>query len=102
MINDPVPKVRQTVAFVFYKLSEFVPELIFMNQANLDQFINCCIDHVPEHHLISTLLIGALKNLYVNSHRLNCPQLLNGHFKSIFGKLVETMYREDINQANEL
>ena len=29
MINDPVPKVRQTVSFVFYKLSEFVPQLIF-------------------------------------------------------------------------
>lgn len=28
MINDPIPKVRQTVAFVFYKLSEFVPEII--------------------------------------------------------------------------
>ena len=25
MIADPVPKVRQTVAFVLYKLSEFVP-----------------------------------------------------------------------------
>jgi len=31
MINDPVPKVRQTVSFVFYKLSEFVPQLIFQN-----------------------------------------------------------------------
>ena len=29
LINDPVPRVRQTVAFVFYKLSEFVPQLIF-------------------------------------------------------------------------
>jgi len=35
MINDPVPKVRQTVAFVFYKLSEYVPTLIFQNEMNL-------------------------------------------------------------------
>jgi len=80
MINDPVPKVRQTVAFVFYKLSEFVPEIIFQNSANLDLFINRCIEHIPEHHLISNLIIGALKNLFVNSNRLNCTPLLNSYF----------------------
>lgn len=97
MINDPAPKVRQTVAFVFYKLSEFVPEIIFQSEANLDLFINRCLEHIPEHHLISTLVIGALKNLFVNSHRLNCPSLLNNYYKQIFLKLVETMYRDDIN-----
>ena len=97
MINDPVPKVRQTVAFVFYKLSEFVPEIIFQNGANLDLFINRCIEHIPEHHLISNLIIGALKNLFVNSNRLNCTPLLNSYFSAIFSKLIETMYREDIN-----
>jgi importin subunit beta-1 len=29
MLNDPIPKVRQTVAFVLYKISEFVPQLIW-------------------------------------------------------------------------
>ena len=29
MIDDQIPKVRQTAAFVYYKVSEFVPELIF-------------------------------------------------------------------------
>lgn len=33
---------------------------------------------------------------------MNCPQLLNKYFPTIFSKLVETMYREDIHTANEL
>ena len=91
------------MAFVFYKLSEFVPEIIFQSPSNLDLFINSCIEHIPEHHLISNLLIQALKNLFVNSQRrLNCPHLLNPYFQTIFSKLVETMYREDIHQANVL
>jgi importin subunit beta-1 len=69
MINDQVPKVRQTVAFVLYKLSEFVPEIIFMSQQNLDLFVNRCLEHIQEHHLISTLVIGALKNLFTNACR---------------------------------
>lgn len=28
MLDDPIPRVRQTVAFVYYKLAEFVPEII--------------------------------------------------------------------------
>ena len=30
MINDDTPKVRQTVAFAFYKLSEFMPQMIIL------------------------------------------------------------------------
>lgn len=67
MINDSIPKVRQTVAFVLYKLSEFVPEVIFSSEQNLDHFIERCLEHLPEHPLISTLLMGALKNLFVNA-----------------------------------
>jgi hypothetical protein len=55
-----------------------------------------------EHHLISNLIIGAIKNLFVKSNELSCQQILNPYFHSIFTKLVETMFREDINQANEL
>lgn len=29
MLDDQVPKVRQTAAFVYYKISEFVPQLVF-------------------------------------------------------------------------
>lgn len=72
MINDPIPKVRQTVGFVYYKLSEFVPELIMSSPENLEIFIKNSVDHIQEHHLISTLLIGGLKNLFVQSLRLGC------------------------------
>lgn len=102
MINDPIPKVRQTVAFVFYKLSEFVPEVIFMTPGNLELFVNSCLQHLPEHHLISTLVVGALKNLFTNAFRASCSNLLNPYFQAIFSKLLETMYRQDIHQANEL
>jgi importin subunit beta-1 len=84
MINDKVPKVRQTVAFVYYKLSEFVPEVILQAQNTMDLFVNRCLEHINEHHLISTLLMGALKNLYVNANRLGQTQALNGHFQNIF------------------
>ena len=102
MINDPVPKVRQTVSFVYYKLSEFVPQVIFQSEATLDHFVGRCLEHIGEHHLISTLLFGALRNLFSNAKNLNCPQILNKYFHTIFSKLVEAMYREDIHAANEL
>lgn len=102
MINDPVPKVRQTVAFVMYKLSEFVPEVIFMSTGNLELFVNSCLQHLGEHHLISTLIVGALKNLFTSAVKGNCSNLLNPYFQQIFTKLLETMYRQDIHQANEL
>lgn len=104
MINDPVPKVRQTVAFVYYKLSEFVPHLIFSNDVNLKSFIEKCLAHCDEHQTIANLLVGTLKHLFINSNKLGegCNQLLNPYFNSIFEKLVGVMYREDIHQANEL
>lgn len=49
MISDPVPKVRQTVAFVFYKISEFIPHLIFANDINLKTFIEKCLSHCDDH-----------------------------------------------------
>ena len=97
MINDSVAKVRQTVAFVYYKLSEFVPELIFTTEENLNLFITHIMEHIHEHHLISTLLIGALKNLFIQAHKNNSVSLLNSHFELIFNKLAETMYRQDIH-----
>ena len=77
MINDPIPKVRQTAAFVLYKMSEFLPELILSSQANMDLFVNNCLDHLPEHHLISTLVMGALRNLVVSSNKLKAAECLN-------------------------
>jgi hypothetical protein len=99
MINDPVPKVRQTVAFVYYKLSEFVPHLIFSNDVNLKSFIEKCLAHCDEHQTIANLLVGTLKHLFINSNKLGegCNQLLNPYFNSIFEKLVGVMYREDIH-----
>lgn len=47
--------------------------------------------------MISTLIISALKNLFTVSHRLGVTHTLNPYFKTIFTKLVETMYREDFN-----
>ena len=77
MINDPIPKVRQTAAFVLYKMSEFLPELILSSQANMDLFVNNCLIHLPEHHLISTLVMGALRNLVVSSNKLKAAECLN-------------------------
>ena len=77
MINDPIPKVRQTAAFVLYKMSEFLPELILSSQANMDLFVSNCLIHLSEHHLISTLAMGALRNLVVSSNKLKAAECLN-------------------------
>jgi len=84
MINDSSPKVRQTAAFVLYKMSEFLPELILSSPANLDLFVNNCLIHLPEHHLISTLVMGALRNLIVSSNKNGQAGYLNNYFKTIF------------------
>lgn len=84
IINDPIPKVRQTAAFVLYKMSEFLPTLILSSQANLDLFVNNCMAHLPEHHLISTLVMGALRNLVVSSQKIGAVGYLNSYFITIF------------------
>lgn len=104
LINDSVPRVRQTVAFVFYKISEFVPQLIFQSDINLKTFIDKCIEHCDEHQLICNLIVGTFKHLFINAQKIGpeCMQMLNPYFSMIFMKLMEIMYREDIHQANEL
>lgn len=102
IINDPVPKVRQTAAYVLYKMSDFLPAMILSSQANLEAFVNNCLAHLPEHHLISTLVMGALRNLLVSSNRIGASTYLNAYFLNIFQRLFECMYREDIHQANEV
>ena len=67
IINDPVAKVRQTAAFVLYKMAEFLPNRVTATKENLDMFVNNCLMHLPEHHLISTLVMGALRNLIVST-----------------------------------
>jgi hypothetical protein len=94
--------VRQTAAFVLYKMSEFLPDLIISSQANLDLFVNNCLIHLPEHHLISTLVMGALRNLIVSSNKMNAVGCLNNYFVTIFQELFKCMYREDIHQVNEI
>ena len=99
LIGDPVPKVRQTVAFVFYKISEFVPHLIFANDINLKTFIDKCLQHCDEHQCITTLIVGTFKHLFINANKIGdgCIKTLNPYFNSIFERLVGIMYREDIH-----
>jgi importin subunit beta-1 len=85
MIHDPVPKVRQTAAFVLYKMAEFLPNMILsISQENLDLFVNNCLLHMTEHHQIATLVMGALRNLMISGSRLGVAHNLNGHFLMIF------------------
>lgn len=58
--------------------------------------------HFSEHHLISTLCMGALRNLVVSSHKIGATSYLNNYIMGIFQKLFESMFREDIHQVNEL
>ncbi len=38
MIDDITPRVRTAVAFVYYRLSKFVPEIILQSPENLNLF----------------------------------------------------------------
>lgn len=102
MLNDAVPKVRQTAAFVLYKMSEFLPLMIIASQETMDLFVSTCLMHLPEHHLISTLVMGALRNIMVSCSRLGAYHASNAYFMTIFQKVFECMYREDIHHANEI
>ncbi len=81
MIDDPAPKVRHTVAFVYYKLSEFVPEIIISSQENLDMFITNSLNHLHEDPIIVSLLIGGFKNLFIQTANRNMSYILNGYFQ---------------------
>lgn len=102
MINDPVPKVRQTVAFVYYKLSEYVPEIILRNKENLDLFINNSLNNLDQSPLISTLLIGGVKNIFQQTCIRGQSSILNEYLPNVFTKLFEQLYSQKIHQANEL
>jgi len=48
-MTQPLKSDKQ-LPFVYYKLSEFVPELILSSQPNQDQFIQKSLEHIGEHH----------------------------------------------------
>jgi len=56
--------VRHTVAFVYYKLSEFLAEGLVADKNILNLFVGNCLAHIDEHPVIGALLIGGLKNLF--------------------------------------
>ena len=46
--------------------------------------------------------MGALRNLMMSASRIGASSYLNNYFITIFQKLVELLYREDIHHANEI
>jgi hypothetical protein len=64
LLNDPVPKVRNCAAWVFYKLAEHAPEVVFSSGENFDMFMNLCINRLEDHHRISILLFSTLKVVF--------------------------------------
>lgn len=67
MINDPVQRVRHTVSYVYYRLSEFVAGPIINDKNLRDLFVGNCLNHIDEHPIIGSLLAGSLKNLYIKA-----------------------------------
>ena len=40
MIDDPVPRVRNGVAWTFFRFAEHAPQIIFETPANINLFVN--------------------------------------------------------------
>lgn len=65
MINDPTQKVRHTVAFVYFRFSHFLASGIVVDKNLLNMFVENSLNHIDDHPMIGSLLIGGLKNLFI-------------------------------------
>jgi importin subunit beta-1 len=102
MINDPIQRVRHTVSYVYYKLSEFEAGPI-LNDKNLrDLFVGNCLNHIDEHPIIGSLLAGSLKNLYVQAYLRNCSSLMNEYFSLVFEKIFSKLFDQSFHDMKEL
>ncbi len=102
MINDPIQKVRHTVAFVYFRLSHFVASGIAVDKNLLNMFVENSLNHIDEHPLIGSLLIGGIKNLFVFTNKVGQPQLMNDYFTAVYSKIFEKLYDPAYHQTNEI
>lgn len=100
MINDPIAKVRNTVAWVFYKIAEHVPSLIFSTTEILNLFMTNCIARLQDHHRISMLVYSTVKTVYEKAYLNGVASYLNQYFFPIISDAMQAMYKPDIVQHN--
>mmetsp|Transcript_5251 Transcript_5251/g.3969 ORF Transcript_5251/g.3969 Transcript_5251/m.3969 type:complete len:168 (-) Transcript_5251:1226-1729(-) len=48
-LEDGSPKVKQTVAWVLYRLATCNPNIVFQSQDSVDSFIRACLGHCDSH-----------------------------------------------------
>lgn len=65
-------------------------------------FVKNALDHFTDHPIIASLLIGGLKNLFIQTHMRNSSNIMNDYFQQIFQKIFEKLYDPIIHQTNEL
>ena len=64
LFSEPTLSVKQTTAYTLMKMSEFVPQVIFDSQVNLEYFINTLKGGLGFHPQISFTMVNAFKNLF--------------------------------------
>ncbi|CDW91160.1 importin subunit beta-1 [Stylonychia lemnae] len=103
MLDDNIERVRQSVAYAYYKLAQNIPEVILSSQHTADLFINKSLIHLCEDPAISTLLVGGLSNLYETANlKDGLGERLIGYTANVLSKIIELIPQEQIHKTNHL
>jgi hypothetical protein len=100
MLSDPVPKVRNCMAWVFYKIAEHVPGLILGSQDNLNQFMNASILRLDDHPRIVMLVYSSIKSVFDKAAMYKVSYYLNPYFGRVLQEAMSSMYKEDVVKNN--
>lgn len=97
LINEPVPKVKKAVAYVFFRLSQYSQYLILCNPEYTTDFINACLEHINTSGAeITVLLAQSIANLFEFAARSNVEHLLTQHFVNCVQTFMQVFNREDV------
>ncbi len=75
---------------------------IVIDKHLLNMFVENSLNHIDEHPLIGSLLIGGLKNLFVYTSKIGQPHLMNDYFTTVYNKVFEKLYDANYHQTNEI
>jgi hypothetical protein len=68
----------------------------------LNLFVGNALDHIDEHPVIGALLIGSLKNLYIQSSHKNIRGIMNEYFGAVYSKIFEKMFDLRFHESKEI
>lgn len=97
-----MPKVRNGIAWVFYRIAENAPELIFRSQETLNFYVNSLLPFIGDHFRVSLQIMSAFQQLFIKAAGYGATSMLEAHFPVIFQKIFECTYNQQFVEANEV